>query len=113
MLDFIARMRDSFLAITPTIVAEQGNFKLSIILVREMAVRLNMSQTLAATIVGAMTIQVDNDAYQRHPELFNSTAVAMVSVMESMLTAYTAEFDSKTAYAMLQSAAKGMSLTYG
>jgi hypothetical protein len=113
MLHFIRQMMESFRAITPQVVAEQGNFKLSVILIREMSEKLNMTHSLAAEIVGEMKIQVDNDAYHQDPELFNDTARAMVGVMEAMLAAYTKEFDASTAYAFLNNAAKGMSLTYG
>lgn len=113
MMDFIRRMRDQFRSITPEVVAKQGNFILTAILIREMSSKLNMTYSLAAEIVGGMTIQVDNDAYHADPETFNETALAMVGVMKAMLDAYTAEFDSNAAYAFLKSAAKGMSLSYG
>lgn len=113
MLHFMRQMLETFRAITPEAVAAQANFKLTVILIREMAEKLNMTTSLAAEIVGQMDIKVDTDEYNAHPELFNDIAVSMVGVMRSMLDAYSKEFDHKTAFALLESAAKGMSLTYG
>ena len=56
---------------------------------------------------------MDTDAYNANTELFNDIAISMVGVMKSRLDAYTKEFGEATAYAMLTSAAKSMSLTYG
>lgn len=107
------QMLEHFRSLTPEVVAEQANFKLAVIIVREMAEKLNMTTTLAAEIVGQMEIKVDTDAYNANTELFNDIAISMVGVMKSMLDAYTKEFGEATAYAMLTSAAKSMSLTYG
>lgn len=113
MLHFLRQMLETFRSITPETVASQANFKLTAILIREMADKLNMTTSLAAEIVGQMEIKVDTDEYNAHPELFNDIAVSMVGVMRAMLDAYTKEFDERTAFSMLESAAKGMSLTYG
>lgn len=112
MIHFMRQMLESFRNLTPEAIAEQANFKLSVILIREMAEKLNMTTSLAAELVGQMEIKVDTDAYNENTELFNDIAVSMVGVMKSMLDAYTKEFGIVTAYAMLTSSAKGMNLTY-
>ncbi len=113
MINMMRQMLAAFRAITPEAMADTANFKLTLLLVREMAKKLNLSPSYAAAIVGKMEIKVDDDTYAENTELFDDLIREMVRIMADALALYTKELGSDAAHEMVKGIASGMSLTYG
>lgn len=114
MLEYMRNVLDTIKDMTGESVAASANFKLSVIIIRELARRLNMTESLAAELVGGMTIKVDDEAYAENPELFNEMAFEVARVAQLMFMEFRAVFDERVAYAYLRAAIPRMSsITYG
>lgn len=113
MMDFMRNMLATIKGMTGESINGSANFRLSVIVIRELAQRLNMTESLAAELVGAMTIKVDDDAYWSDPELFNEMAVEVARVAQLLFIEYRAVFDENVAHAYIRTAVPSMSITYG
>ena len=111
MLDFMRDMLKQFNAVDGRTMRNSANFILSVLLVRELAVHLNLTHAYAAEIVGTMEIKVSNDAYEQDPELFHDLTKEMARIMGVMFASYRSELGESAAYAYIKAGAKDMSLT--
>lgn len=111
MLDFMRNMLKTFKAIDRPAIRDSANFILSVILIREVAVHLNLTHAYAAEIVGAMKIEVQDSVYSQDPELFHDLAKELARIMGLMFTAYSDALGETAALAYIKAGAKDMSLT--
>lgn len=102
-----------FKGMTREQLAAAANLKLTIILIRELAAGLNLTENYAAQIVGKMKIEVDNESYNADPDTFNELAKEMVRIIRVLFDTIKDEFGEKTAYSYIESSAAQLSLTYG
>ena len=113
MIHFMREMLGTFRGVTQERMAASANYLLTLLIIREMAAKLNVTFAYAAEIVGKMEIRVDDDAYAENTELFNDLAREMVRIMADALALYSKELGRDAAHQMVKGIASGMSLKYG
>ena len=108
--NFLRDMLDLFKSLTAEKLSTTANFKLTIILHKDMVEKLNVSPRWAAGVIGRMDINVSDSVYNSDPETLDALARELVTVMQTMLYAYTEAWGTDAAYDMLEHAAARMSL---